>query len=208
MRSERPDVARTPFVVAGGRYAIGSCICIMDMCVCRVEACRRGCAGARRSVRPRRVRIVSLIDMHMVRRPLLRCVQHVETPPTPTARTDGGDRRGERRPRARRPRQSGTRRSAAHRQSTRRQRRGARDRSPYLLRHRPSRAPPAQRACATRYPRSTRGGSRAFMRLATRGALASLASVPHPVKTSPRHLTVLPILCSHPLTQEGPCRHR
>lgn len=52
MRSERPDVARTPFVVAGGRYAIGPCICIVDVCVCRVEACRRGCAGARRSVRP------------------------------------------------------------------------------------------------------------------------------------------------------------
>ena len=114
MRSERPDVARTPFVVAGGRYAIGPRASVSWICVCvasrHVEGGARGHGG---QSAPRRVRIVSLIDMHMVRRPLLRCVQHVETPPTPTARTDGGDRRGERRPRARRPRKSGTRRSAA-----------------------------------------------------------------------------------------------
>ena len=72
MRSERPDVARTPFVVAGGRYAIGPRASVSWICVCvasrHVEGGARGHGG---QSAPRRVRIVSLIDM--VRR-VLCCV--------------------------------------------------------------------------------------------------------------------------------------
>ena len=138
-------------------------------CVCVASRHVEGGARGHRSVRPAASKnIVSLIDM-VLRPPLLRCVQHDDA--ADGYRTHGRGRPARRAPPAGPPAAQERHAQECRTASTRRQRRGARDRSPYLLRHRRSRAPPAQRACATRYPRSTRGGSRAFMRLATRGAL-------------------------------------